>query len=91
MVIGFSKVGRSTSFVYCLKVLKNGKIIGFPFKLENPHGNRTWKNRQIRKEGITQGSITSFMREPRRHSFKYIKATGDVWVSNGLYMDCCNV
>ena len=91
VVIGLSKARKDSSFVYCFKLNRRGLITGFPFRLMNKKEKRPWKNKQIRKKRITLGSLIFCKRKPHGHSFKYIKSANKVWVSNGLYMNCCNV
>lgn len=87
VVIGLSQAHHAgdTSLVYCLEVLENREVSGFPFRLLNEHERYIWKNEQIRGERIIQGSVITFNRKC------YIENTGEILVSNGVYMDCRNV
>ena len=84
VIIGVSGVGRDSSRVYCLEVLRSGEITGDPFPLDNQDGDRIWKNKQLRNARITQGSLIGFRRKSHRRSANYTENTGKIWVSNGL-------
>ena len=87
VVIGLSKAHyrEDTSIPYCLKVLGNGEVTGYPFRLHNEDGRYIWENEQLRHRSITQGSLITFKR-PRGGFINpcYTENTGKSLVSNIL-------
>ena len=88
VVIGLSKAHyrKDTSLAYCLEVLENGEVTGFPFRLHNEDGRYIWENEQLRHRSITQGSLITFKRRPSWGSTNpcYTENTGKSLVSNIL-------